>query len=79
MNNSDNEIVLNQISSEIYQELPVFNIDDKAKSLYESHKSENEELFVKPEGISAMFDPYNPPEITYTEDQTQYLRIQILE
>ena len=69
VNNSDNEIVLNQISSEVYQELPVFNIDDKAKSLYESHKSENEELFVKPEGISAMFDPYNPPEITYTEDQ----------
>lgn len=69
LNNSDNEIVLNQISSEVYQELPVFNIDDKAKSLYEYHKSENEELFVKPEGISAMFDPYNPPEITYTEDQ----------
>ena len=69
VNNSDNEIVLNQISSEVYQELPVFNIDDKAKSLYESHKSGNEELFVKPEGISAMFDPYNPPEITYTEDQ----------
>ena len=69
VNNSDNEIVLNQISSEVYQELPVFNIDDKAKSLYESHKSGNEELFVKPEGISAMFDPYNPLEITYTEDQ----------
>lgn len=69
VNNSDNEIVLNQISSEVYQELPVFNIDDKAKSLYESHKSENEELFVKPEGFSAMFDPYNPPEITYSQDQ----------
>ena len=69
VNNSDNEIVLNQISSEVYQELQVFNIDDKAKSLYESHKSENEKLFVKPEGISAMFDPYNPPEITYSQDQ----------
>ena len=69
INNSDNEIVLNQISSEVYQELQVFNIDDKAKSLYESHKSLNEELFVKPEGINAMFDPYNPPEITYTQDQ----------
>lgn len=69
VNNSDNEIGLNQISSEVYQELQVFNIDDKAKSLYESHKSENEELFVKPEGISAMFNPYNPPEITYSQDQ----------
>ena len=69
VNNSDNEIVLNQISSEVYQKLPVFNIDDKAKSLYESHKSLNEELFVKPVGINAMFDPYNPPEIGYTLDQ----------
>ena len=69
VNISDNEIVLNQISSEVYQKLPVFNIDDKAKSLYESHKSLNEELFVKPEGINAMFDPYNPPEIAYDHEQ----------
>ena len=69
LNNSDNEIGLNQISSEVYQELPVFKIDDKAKLLYESHKSLHEELFVKPEGINAMFDPYNPPEIAYDHEQ----------
>ncbi len=69
VNNSGKEIEINQISSEVYQSLPVFIIDDKAKSLYESHKSLNEELFVKPEGINAMFDPYNPPEIAYTEEQ----------
>ena len=69
VNNSDNEIGLNQISSEVYQELPVFNIDEKAKLIYESHKSLNEELFVKPEGINAMFDPYNPPEIAYDHEQ----------
>lgn len=69
INKKSNEIELNQISSEKYQNIPVFIIDDKAKSLYESHKSINEELFVKPEGINAMFDPYNPPEITYSQDQ----------
>lgn len=67
--NSDKVIEINQISSEVYQSLPEFIIDGKAKSLYESHKSQNEELFVKPEGINAMFDPYNPPEIAYTEEQ----------
>ncbi len=69
INKKSNDIELNQISSEKYQNIPVFIIDDKAKSLYESHKSINEELFVKPEGINAMFDPYNPPEITYSQDQ----------
>ena len=71
VNNSGEEIEINQISSEVYQSSPVFIIDDKAKSLYESHKSLNEELFVKPEGINAIFDPYNPPEIAYTEEQIE--------
>ena len=69
MNTSNEVIKINQVSSEVYPVLPVFIIDEKAKSIYDSHKSQNEELFVKPKGINAMFDPYNPPEITYTSNQ----------
>lgn len=70
MNNTRGDVIeAFQISSEAGINRPGFIIDGEAKSLYESHKSENEELFVKPEGISAMFDPYNPPEITYSKDQ----------
>lgn len=69
MNTSNEVIKINQVSSEVYPVLPVFIIDEKAKSIYDSHKSQNEELFVKPKGINAIFDPYNPPEITYTSNQ----------
>ena len=63
------QIKSNQIASEVYQIIPEFTIDKKAKSLYESHKSFNAESFIKPEGINAIFDPYNPPEISYTKEQ----------
>jgi beta-glucosidase len=70
INNTKGDVIETfQISSESGINRPGFIIDSKAKSLYESHKSQNEELFVKPEGISAMFDPYNPPEIAYSQDQ----------
>jgi len=70
INNTKGDVIETfQISSKAGINRPGFVIDGEAKSLYESHKSENEELFVKPEGISAMFDPYNPPEITYSQDQ----------
>lgn len=44
-----------------------FTVSKKAKDAYESHKNANAEAFVKPEGINAMFDPYLPPEMQYTE------------
>ena len=70
INNTKGDVIETfQISSESGINRPGFIIDSEAKSLYESHKSQNEELFVKPEGISAMFDPYNPPEIAYSQDQ----------
>lgn len=46
-----------------------FEINEVARSIYESHKAANEEAFVKPEGINAMFNPYTPPEMTYTVEQ----------
>ena len=70
INNTKGDVIETfQISSESGINRPGFIINNEAKSLYESHKSQNEELFVKPEGISAMFDPYNPPEIAYSQDQ----------
>lgn len=44
-------------------------INEKAKKAYETHKANNDEKFVKPEGLSAMSTPYFPPRITYTEDE----------
>ncbi len=46
-----------------------FEINESAKKVYETHKSNNKEAFKKPEGISAMLSPYNPPNITYSEDE----------
>ncbi|GLU44780.1 glycoside hydrolase family 3 N-terminal domain-containing protein [Allomuricauda sp. NBRC 101325] len=44
-----------------------FTVSSKAKEAYETHKSANAEAFVKPEGINAMFDPYLPPEMQYSD------------
>lgn len=46
-----------------------FGINETAKNIYEAHKAANAEAFVKPEGVAAMFNPYKPPEITYTSAQ----------
>ncbi|HCX22532.1 MAG: glycosyl hydrolase [Flammeovirgaceae bacterium] len=46
-----------------------FSINQEAKNIYESHKAANAEAFVKPEGINAMFQPYFPPQIQYSEEQ----------
>ncbi len=46
-----------------------FVINAEAKDLFETHKKANADDFVKPEGLAAMFNPYIPPEITYTSDQ----------
>lgn len=43
-----------------------FKIDKQAKDIYEAHKELNAKKFIKPEGMDAMFKPYNPPQIDYT-------------
>lgn len=43
-----------------------FKIDKQAKDIYEAHKEVNAKKFIKPEGMDAMFKPYNPPQIDYT-------------
>ena len=46
-----------------------FEINEDTKKFFEAHKSANEEKFVKPLGMNAMFQPYNPPEMVYTSAQ----------
>jgi len=48
-----------------------FEINQKAKNIYVEHKAANEEAFEKPEGMSAMFNPYKPPAIAYTDQQLE--------
>jgi len=44
-----------------------FSVNQKAKEAYQKHKNSDPEAFEKPEGMSAMFNPYLPPEMTYDE------------
>ena len=46
-----------------------FDINEKAKSLFETHKNNNQDEFVKSEGFIAMFDPYFPPRISYSDEE----------
>lgn len=46
-----------------------YTINAAAKELYETHRAANEAAFEKPEGINAMFNPYQPPVLAYTAEQ----------
>ncbi|WP_319590046.1 glycoside hydrolase family 3 C-terminal domain-containing protein [uncultured Draconibacterium sp.] len=46
-----------------------FEINSVSQNLYQKHRTSNLEQFEKPEGISAMFNPYNPPQISYNKEQ----------
>lgn len=46
-----------------------FEINSIAKNIFEAHKEANKEAFIKPEGINAMFQPYDPPEIAFASGQ----------
>ncbi len=48
-----------------------FVINESAKKVYERHKSNHEEAFEKPEGMAAMFNPYHPPNMSYTREELQ--------
>ena len=50
-----------------------FEINTVAKSAYQKHKAENVEGFVKREGIEAMLNPPNPPEMGYTDEQLEQI------
>ena len=63
------QIKADQLVLEEGQQNAGFEINQMAKSVFESFKLKNEEAFEKPEGISAMLNPYTPPQITYSRDQ----------
>jgi beta-glucosidase len=46
-----------------------FEINEKAKQVFESHRSKFKKDFVKPEGLSALTTPYFPTRMTYTNDE----------
>jgi beta-glucosidase len=46
-----------------------FEINEKAKQVFETHKSKFKKDFVKPEGLSALTTPYFPTRMTYTNDE----------
>jgi len=43
-----------------------FEINETARQAFEAHKEANPEAFTKPEGMSAMFQPYDPPEMEHS-------------
>jgi beta-glucosidase len=43
-----------------------FDISESARSAYVSHRAENAEAFIRPEGLNAIFEPYEPPEMSVT-------------
>lgn len=46
-----------------------FAVNPTARNAYQQHKETHSDAFVKPEGINAMFVPYTPPELVYSEGQ----------
>lgn len=44
-----------------------FEINQISKRVFEAHRASHEEEFIKPEGISAMTNPYKPPRMTCNE------------
>ena len=48
-----------------------YSVNPLARQAFETHKSAHEDDFVKPQGIYAMFLPYDPPELVYTEEEMQ--------
>lgn len=50
-----------------------FEINATAKSIFEAHKEANKEAFVKPVGMNAMFQPYDPPEVVFTAEQLKQI------
>lgn len=50
-----------------------FEINTVAKNIFETHKAANQKAFVKPEGFNAMFNPYNPPQVSYTSEQLKQI------
>ncbi|WP_224484745.1 beta-glucosidase [Robertkochia aurantiaca] len=45
-----------------------FTINREGVEIFERHRESHQDEFIKPEGIEAMFTPYDPPEIYYSNE-----------
>ncbi|MDA8595684.1 glycoside hydrolase family 3 C-terminal domain-containing protein [Flavobacteriaceae bacterium] len=50
-----------------------FALNPMAKSLYEEHFLNNEAKFEKPAGLTALFTPFTPPQISYSKSEIEEL------
>lgn len=48
-----------------------FRINETAQAAFERHKEANPKAFIKPEGMNAIFTPYDPPEMELGDDLLQ--------
>jgi beta-glucosidase len=48
-----------------------FSINATARQWFEDHKAAHPSAFIKPEGLQAMTQPYDPPEMEYTDTQLE--------
>ncbi|KPM32289.1 Beta-glucosidase [Croceitalea dokdonensis DOKDO 023] len=48
-----------------------FEINLAGKKAFEAHRNANAEGFKKPEGVNAIFTPFSPPELRYTQEQLE--------
>lgn len=48
-----------------------FDINEIAKQAFENHKAQHPEEFVKPEGLAAMMQPYDPPELVLSKEELE--------
>ncbi len=48
-----------------------FELNILSKKLFEIHKESNKKQFIKPDGLSAVLNPYFPPRISYTKEELQ--------
>lgn len=48
-----------------------FEINLAGKKAFEAHRNANAEGFKKPEGVNAIFTPFTPPELRYTQEQLE--------
>jgi beta-glucosidase len=53
-----------------------FRVSPTAKQAYQKHRAANEEAFEKPEGMSAMFNPYLPPEMSYDSNLMETIALE---
>lgn len=50
-----------------------FTINETSDSLFRAHRANYEDEFERPEGLAAMMNPYDPPEIDYSNEQLEEL------